>query len=186
LTYPGVGVLAECMNETQPFGPVLVRTAGPDDAGLLAELLKGLSAASSFHRFLAGLGVPNPALVGGVLRAEARRGAMLAVGRDAAGETAVGHACWSVSPDGVADVGVLVADVAQGRGIGTALFGRCLDAARGVGAHAVHLDVHPDNRRLVAALRRRFGGAALTWKHGQLSVDVPVRDALESDVVAAA
>jgi|tagenome__1003787_1003787.scaffolds.fasta_scaffold20434213_2 GNAT superfamily N-acetyltransferase len=174
------------MNETQPFGCVLLRTAGPDDARLLAQLLAGLSPGSAFHRFLAGLGVPDPALVRGLLRSEIRRGALLALGRDPAEEIALGHACWSVSPDGVADVGVLVADAAQGRGIGTALFRRGVDAARGAGAATVHLDVHPDNRRLVTALRRRFGGAAFTWEHGLLSVDVPVRAALKSGMVVAA
>lgn len=161
------------MNATQLCPPVLLRPGGPDDAALLTELLAGLSPASSFHRFLAGLGVPEPALVRGLLRAEPGRGALLAVVRGAGAESALGHACWSVTPNLAVDVGVLVADAAQGRGIGTALFGLAVDAARAVGAVTVHLDVHPDNRRLVAALRRRFG-AAFAWEHGLLSVDVPI------------
>jgi GNAT superfamily N-acetyltransferase len=83
------------------------------------------------------------------------------------------------------DVGVLVADAAQGHGIGTALFGLAVDAARAAGAAAVHLDVHPENRRLVAALRRRFGGAAFAWEQGLLSVDVPIAAATSRPVVAA-
>src|SRR3954462_8668330 len=106
------------MFATQPFTPVLLRAAGPDDTGLLAGLVAGLSPVSSFHRFMAGVGAPNPALVRGLLRVEPGRGALLALARG----TAVGHAAWSVTPDGVVDVGVLVADAAQGRGIGTALF----------------------------------------------------------------
>lgn len=174
------------MNETQPLPPVVLRPAGPDDAGLLTDLLTGLSPTSSFHRFMAGLGEPKPALVRGLLRAEPRRGALLAVTRGAAGESALGHASWSVTPDRVVDVGVLVADCAQGRGIGTALFGVAVDAARAVGADAVHLDVHPDNRRLVAGLRRRFGGAAFGWQQGLLLVDVPIAAAMpRTDLVAA-
>jgi GNAT superfamily N-acetyltransferase len=161
------------MSATQPLAPVLLRPAGPDDTVLLTELLAGLSPASSFHRFLAGLGAPKPAFVRGLLRAEPGHGALLAVARGAGRESALGHACWSVTPKRVVDVGVLVADAAQGRGIGTALFGLAVDAARAVGADAVHLDLHPDNRRLVAALRRRFG-AAFAWEHGLLSVDVPI------------
>jgi GNAT superfamily N-acetyltransferase len=165
---------------------ILLRPAGPEDARLLTELLEGLSPASSFHRFLAGLGVPKPPLVRELLRAEPRRGALLAVTRGAEGERALGHACWSVTPDGAVDVGVLVADAVQGHGVGTALFGLAVDAARAVGADAVHLDVHPDNRRLVTALRRRFGGAAFAWEQGLLSVDVPIGLALQSGVAAAA
>jgi GNAT superfamily N-acetyltransferase len=170
------------MSDTQPLPPVLLRPAGPDDDRLLAELLAGLSQASSFHRFMAAVGRPNPALVRGLLGAEPGRGALLAM----SGGTAVGHACWSMLPGRLVDVGVLVADAAQGRGIGTALFTAAVDAAGVAGADAVHLDVHPDNRRLVAALRRRFGGAAFSYEHGLLSVDVPVGAALEWDVVVAA
>src|SRR3954467_4777430 len=158
------------MFATQPSTPVLLRAAGPDDTGLLAGLLAHLAPASSFHRVLAGVVAPNPALVRGLLRVEPGRGALLAV----AGGTAQGHACWSVTPDGVVDVGVLVADAAQGRGIGTSLFLAAVDAARVAGADALHLDVHPDNRRLVAALRRRFGRGAFVWQHGLLSVDAPL------------
>jgi GNAT superfamily N-acetyltransferase len=159
------------MFATQPSTPVLLRAAGPDDTRLLAGLLAELSPASSFHRFLAGVGVPNPALVRGLLRVEPGRGALLAV----AGGTAQGHACWSVTPDRVADVGVLVADAAQDRGIGTALFLAAVDAARVAGADALHLDVHPENRRLVAALRRRLGKGAFAWGQGLLTVDVPLQ-----------
>jgi GNAT superfamily N-acetyltransferase len=179
-------VLAGFVNATQPLAAVLLRPAGPDDAALLTELLAGLSPASAFHRFLAGLGVPKPALARGLLRAEPGRGALLAVARGAAGENALGHACWSVTPNRAVDVGVLVADAAQGQGLGTALFGLAVDAGRAVGADAVHLDVHPDNRRLVAALRRRFGGAAFVLEHGLLSVDVPIEVVLRPGVAAAA
>jgi GNAT superfamily N-acetyltransferase len=158
------------MSETQPGLPVLLRPAGPDDGALLAELLAGLSPASSFHRFMAGVGPSNPALVRGLLRVEPSRGALLAV----AGRTALGHACWSVTTEGTVDVGVLVADRAQGRGIGTALFLASVDAARVAGAQAVHLDIHPDNRRLVAALRRRLGKEAFAFRNGLISVDMPV------------
>ena len=170
------------MSDTQPLPPVLLRAAGPGDAGLLADLLAALSPESSFHRFMAGVGAPNPALVRGLLRSEPGRGALLAL----VGGVPVGHACWSVSPRRQVDVGVLVTDAFQGRGIGTALFSAAVDAARAEGADAVHLDVHPDNRRLVAALRRRFGGNAFVWEHGLLSVDVPVTALPLAPVVAAA
>lgn len=187
MTHSDLRVLAECVNATQHTLPIVVRPAGAEDGVLLAELLGALSPVSSFHRFMAGLGTPGPAFVRGLLRAEDARGALLAVVGDGAGEAAIGHACWSVTPEGVADVGVLVADEAQGRGIGTALFLVAVEAARDAGADVLHLDVHPENRRLVAALRRRLDGAQVVWENGLLAVDVPVSTLpLRSAAVAAA
>ena len=165
------------MDATQPTPLVLLRPAGSGDAELLTDLLAGLSPTSAFHRFLGGVGTPDAALVRSLLRVEPGRGALLALAGGPEGGRAVGHACWSVTNDGVTDIGVVVADAAQGRGVGTALFLMAAGTARDAGAHVVHLDVHPENRRLVAGLRRRFGGAALAWEHGLLGVDIPV-DAL--------
>jgi GNAT superfamily N-acetyltransferase len=168
--------------ETQP----LIRPAGTGDERLLAALLAGLSPASAFHRFMAGLGGPKPALVRALLREGKDRGAWLAIERTAAGtERAVGHACWSVDPRGVADLGVVVADDAQGRGTGSALFGAAALAAAGAGAVGIHLDVHPENRKVVAILRARFGGFALTWDQGLLTVDVPLTAVVREPVAAA-
>jgi GNAT superfamily N-acetyltransferase len=165
------------VTRTQP----LLRHATPADAQLLAGLLAGLSPASAFHRFMAGLGGAKPALVRALLAGHERRGAWLAVERDASGtERAIGHACWSVDDAGVADLGVVVADAAQGRGIGRALFEAAGMSAAGAGATGVHLDVHPDNRRVVRILRTRLGPRALTWDAGLLTVDTPLADAVRA------
>jgi GNAT superfamily N-acetyltransferase len=165
------------VTRTQP----LLRPATAADEQLLAGLLAGLSPASAFHRFMAGLGGAKPALVRALLAAHERRGAWLAVERDAAGtERAVGHASWSVDEAGVADLGVVVADEAQGRGVGRALFEAAGLSAAGAGATAVHLDVHPDNRRVARILRARLGARALTWDQGLLTVDTPLADAVRT------
>jgi ribosomal protein S18 acetylase RimI-like enzyme len=160
----------------------VIRPAGPDDAALLADLLNGLSPGTAFYRFMGGLGGASPALVRALLRTGPRRGVLLAVeaseAREAgqSGERVVGHACWSVNDADSADLGVLVADEAQGRGIEGALFVAAAEAAAGVGARTVHLDVHPDNRRVVAILRHRLGPGALTWDQGLMTVDAPLAD----------
>ena len=41
------------------------------------------------------------------------------------------------------------------------------------------------NRRVVAILRRRFGGRALTWDQGLLTADVPLSAAVRAPVAAA-
>lgn len=165
------------MTRTQP----LLRPATAADEQLLAGLLTGLSPASAFHRFMAGLGGAKPALVRALLAGHERRGAWLAIERDAAGtERAVGHACWSVDDAGIADLGVVVADAAQGRGIGRALFEAAGLSAAAAGATAVHLDVHPDNRRVARILRARLGARALTWDQGLLTLDTPLEDAVRT------
>jgi ribosomal protein S18 acetylase RimI-like enzyme len=171
------------MTRTQPA----LRPATPADELLLTELLAGLSPASAFHRFMAGLGRPKPSLVRGLLRTDPRRGAVLALEHDADGtEHALGHACWSVDGNGVADLGVVVADRAQGLGLGRALFEAALRSAAEAGATAVHLDVHPDNRRVAGIVRGRLGARALAFDDGLLTLDAPLLDAVRTRPVALA
>ncbi len=170
---------------------LVFRPAGPEDEQLLTDLLAGLSPASAFHRFMAGLGRPKPSLVRALLRTDERRGAWLAVERDADGvERALGHAIWSLVPgDGrgdVADLGVVVADAAQGRGIGSALFEAAARSAADAGAVGVHLDVHPDNRRVARILRARLGSGALAWDQGLLTLDAPLLAAVRGPAAALA
>ena len=170
------------MTQTQ----LVLRPAALEDEHLLTDLLAGLSPASAFHRFMAGLGSPKPSLVRGLLRTGTDRGAWLAVERDAAGtERAVGHAIWSIVDGDVADLGVVVADEAQGRGIGSALFESAAHSAAGAGAVGVHLDVHPDNRRVARILRARLGAGALAWDQGLLTLDASLLDAVRGRVAAA-
>jgi GNAT superfamily N-acetyltransferase len=174
------------MNQTQPSPPVVLRPSGPDDEQLLADLLCGLSPTTSFHRFMAGLGCPSWGLVRRLLRTGADRGAILALRPQPGGARAVGHACWVVAPAAVVDIGVVVADAEQGRGIGSALFSAAARHAGRAGATSVHLDVHPDNRRVAASLRRRLGGSAFAWEQGLLTVDAPLADVLEHVVTGLA
>jgi GNAT superfamily N-acetyltransferase len=163
-----------------------LRPAGPRDEQLLTTLLAGLSAASAFHRFMAGLGAPKPALVRALLREDADRGAWLALERLPDGtDRAVGHACWSVDARGIADLGVVVADGAQGRGIGGALFEAAARSAAVAGALGVHLDVHAENRRVLAILRARFGPGVPRWDQGLITVDVPIGAVVRAPVAVA-
>src|SRR5919199_1589558 len=88
------------MRETQ----ARLRPAGPDDVRLLATLLAGLSPASAFHRFMAGLGGPKPGPLRGLLRAGGGRGAWLAVGRGAG----LGRALFEAAGTSAAGAGATV------------------------------------------------------------------------------
>lgn len=156
-------------------GSVLLRPAAEQDAPAFAEMLRLLSPASAFMRFLSGLGEPPAGLVRALLASGPHRGAVLAV---LAGGAVVGHACWSVRAGGVVDVGVVVLDGWQRRGLGRDLFEAALTRATTVGASTLHLDIHPENRRLVASLRRRLPTADRRYVDGLVSFDVPIEDVL--------
>ena len=157
--------------------PATVRDAGPADAAVLTDMLRLLSPASAFMRFLVGFGEPKPSLVRALLATGPRRGALLAV---LPGGTAVGHACWSVADDGgTVDVGVVVLDGWQRRGIGRALVEAAVTRAADAGGTSLHLDVHPENRALLATLRSRMPTAARRFADGLVTFDVPLADVLD-------
>lgn len=154
-------------------GPdVRLRAGGPEDAGGLATLLRSLSAESAFLRFMTGLGEPKPSLLRGLLHTGSRRGAVLAVvGLD----EVVGHACWFVDDAGVADVGVVVADAWQRRGIGRRLTQEVVGLSTAAGASSLHLDVHPLNRKVLTILSERTPAGSRRFDDGLVAFDVPLR-----------
>jgi GNAT superfamily N-acetyltransferase len=111
---------------------VRLRAARPDDREAVAELLRGLSAESSYRRFQTGIGpAPSAAMLDALLPDCLRGGAVLAY----VGRSLVGHGVWvRAGATPVAEIGVVVADGHQGRGIGTALARALFDdlAARGI------------------------------------------------------
>jgi RimJ/RimL family protein N-acetyltransferase len=56
--------------------------------------------------------------------------------------------------DGVAELGMMVADGHRGTGVGTSLLAACVDWARAQGAHKVALTVWPHNGPAIALYRR--------------------------------
>jgi L-amino acid N-acyltransferase YncA len=78
--------------------------------------------------------------------------------------------------DGVVEVGAMVADAWQGRGLGRALVDRGLAEAAAHGARSVRLVVHHENRTL---LRRLAAGATSVQREDyDVVVDRPLADLL--------
>jgi ribosomal protein S18 acetylase RimI-like enzyme len=67
----------------------------------------------------------------------------------------VGNASLSCAPYGVADLGMAVADGWRGRGVGAALLDHLVEAAPGLGAHKVALEVWPHNVAAIGLYRSR-------------------------------
>jgi GNAT superfamily N-acetyltransferase len=151
---------------------IQVRPAGTADADGLRELVTGLSPRSAFLRFCAGVGSPSGRMLAALLRRDDEHGAWVAT----ADGTTVGHLSWAVVADGVVEVGAMVTDAWQGRGLGRALADRGLTEAAARGATSVRLVVHHENRTL---LRRLADGAASVQREDyDVVIDRPLVDLL--------
>ncbi len=151
---------------------IQVRPAGAADTDGLRELVAGLSPRSAFLRFCAGVGTPSGRLLAALLRRDAEHGAWVAT----SGRAVVGHLSWAVVADGVVEVGAMVADPWQGRGLGRALVDHGLAEAAARGASHVRLVVHHENRTL---LRRLVAGATSVQREDyDVVIDRPLADLL--------
>jgi GNAT superfamily N-acetyltransferase len=150
---------------------VRLRRTCPEDAARLTAMLAGLSPMSSYLRFLSG-GRPSDRMIARLLRRDSTHGAWLAT----AGDLAVGHVMWALADDAV-EVGVVVADAWQRRGIGRWLIQSALAEAAVAGAVAVRLDVHAENGRVIGMLRRSMPYAKVTREAEMLTYLAPMTSA---------
>jgi ribosomal protein S18 acetylase RimI-like enzyme len=156
----------------RPRVGVTLRRTRETDAAALTRLLSGLSVQSRYLRFFGGLGHPSPRLVARLLCRDATHGAWLAE----IGAIAVGHVMWALDAQ-TAELGVVVADAWQRRGIGRRLMQSARAEAAAAGATAVQLDVLVDNRPMVRLLRREMPAAHVTRDDGQLTFRAPITSA---------
>jgi GNAT superfamily N-acetyltransferase len=142
----------------------LLTPTASDTEAVLAMLVR-CSRASLFHRFH-GL-TDGVAYFEALLRDRPLDQTLLAWW----GSACVGVADLAVSATGTLDLGVLVEDAWQRRGIGTRLAATLLDNARANGATTAHADVLGDNRFILQALRR-IGPLTVSIDSGILSIDI--------------
>ena len=146
-----------------------VRPAEPTDAPALHDLVAGLSLESAHRRFFVGVGPPSARMVTALLRRDATHGAWVC----ADGDRVVGHAMWGVD-EGAAELGVVVADAWQRRGIGRSLTAAAAAEARSRGLVEVRLHVSAENRGL--ARRLSDGATTSVLADGTVTVTRPLAD----------
>ncbi len=162
---------------------VRIRTAVAADCEAIGSFVTGLSLRTRFLRFFAPVSPPSASLLRG-LCGTAGSDVLLATDDDAI----VGHAMAvdSVGPDGgrVADIGLVVADCWQNRGVGSAMLRGLADRAAGRGVGTLVMDVLPENRRMLDMISRHWAGASYEFRPDAVSVRVQLPGAPSRGVAA--
>jgi GNAT superfamily N-acetyltransferase len=156
---------------------VQYRSAAAADREAIRWFVAGLSLRTRFLRFF----TPASPLSSAVLRAMC--------GADGTTDTLVathdgviiGHAMAadSVSPDGcrATDIGVVIADHWQSRGIGSVIMGRLVARAAARGVSILVMDVLPENRPMLTMISRRWADAQYEFGADSVTVRVHLSDA---------
>lgn len=147
------------------------------DREAIESFVTGLSVRSRFLRFFSPVALPTSALLRGMCGVGPGTDALVAT----ADGVIVGHAMASdvTGPDGrpAADIGLVVADAWQGRGLGSQLLSRVIARAAARGVSGLVMEVLSENRRMLAMIARRFAGAGYEFGGGSVTVRVSLPDA---------
>jgi len=137
---------------------VAIRQAQPQDIPALGDFFAGLSAHTRYLRFF-GPVVPGTALLRTLSGCPGNVDALVAV----RGGVIVGHAMAvdQAEPQGirVTDIGVVVNDAWQGRGIGSALMRALITGARARGVTTLEMDVLNGNRQVLGMITGHWPAA---------------------------
>jgi ribosomal protein S18 acetylase RimI-like enzyme len=162
-----------------------IRPARPSDCDAIRDFLAGLSLRTRYLRFFAGVVPATPAmlrrLTGGPPPAAApgaRDGehvdALLATEDD----VIIGHAMATDArePSGarVTEIGVVVADARQRRGVGSALTRALASRAQARGAIAILMDVLAENRDMLTMIMNHFPAADHQRSGPYVSIHIPL------------
>jgi GNAT superfamily N-acetyltransferase len=141
-----------------PAGRILIRQAGGGDLGGLRDFLSGLSLRTRYLRFFAG--APASAAMLRVLAGQRPDADALVATRNG---VIIGHAMavdTAGSPGATAtEIGVVVADAWQGRGVGSGLIRALASRARARGATTLVMEVMAENQRVLAMIAGRWPDA---------------------------
>ena len=168
---------------TQPAA--VIRPAGPLDMAALGDFFAGLSVKTRYLRFFAPVR-PTPALLRMLSGGGTHVDAVVAV----RGGVIIGHAMAADQPatEGprrpgaardplgptVTDIGVVVADAWQGRGVGSALVRALVARAQARGVTSMTMEVLHANHRVLAMIGRRWPAAETGRFRESARIDIPL------------
>jgi GNAT superfamily N-acetyltransferase len=148
---------------------VWLRAAAAGDHGPVGAFLRGLSLDSAYRRFFTGVGSVPDSLVRRLLATGGARTVVLAL----AGGEVVGLADTTICGDAV-ELGLVVADRWQRRGLGWPLADAALAPALARGVPILRAHTLADNARVARMLRRRWPGARGRLDDGTLVWELPL------------
>jgi GNAT superfamily N-acetyltransferase len=155
---------------------IQVRAASAADCEAIKSFVAGLSPHARFLRFFTPAATPTPSVLRGLCGAGRTTDVLLAT----AGGAVIGHAMAADAdgPDGrrVTDIGLMVADRWQHRGVGSDLLRRIVARAADRGVSGLELEVLPENRPMLAMIHHRWAGAGYEFGGGAVTVRVPLPD----------
>lgn len=136
--------------------PYLIRPIGPDDAARERDFICGLSEESRYQRLMYTVREPSPALIDQMVSVDFRRSmAFVAVVIEGRSERMIGAARYASSADDSGcEFAIVVADLWQSKGVGSALARRLIDYARGQGILRLHASILATNSRMVTFAHR--------------------------------
>ena len=153
-----------------------IRAAVPDDCEGIKSFVDGLSLRARFLRFFTPASPPSSAVLHRMCGAAPTSDVLVAT----QGGEIVAHAMAVdvTGPDGSAttDLGLVVADRWQNRGVGSEMFRRLAERACARGVRAAVMDVIPENHQMLANIDRHWGHAGYEFSGGSVIVRVPLAD----------
>jgi GNAT superfamily N-acetyltransferase len=163
------------MISTDDHQPLLARRVLPGDLQAVSHLLQGLSDRTRRLRYH----IPPPATAENVRR-EAQRIVgghtrdhltLIASAEDHA-IVAVAELVRDAQQPATGEIALIVRDDLQGRGIGTALLRRIANIAPAIGIATLHAHLLPENRVMLAVIRKLGRPSTMRTYPGELEVSV--------------
>ena len=166
------------MSRTQAEAGFRVAPASAADAGRISDFIAGLSVRTQFLRFFAAVTRPSSGLLRALTGARGRADVLIATD---GGGTVIGHAMAAdrTAADGrhIADLGLVVADGWQGRGVGSALLTQLAQRAAGRGTDELVMDVLRSNTRMLAIAGGRWPDARREYNGDSVTIRAPLHRA---------
>src|SRR5579859_3851139 len=166
---------AGSVNRTQASrGGAEIRQACAADHDGIRDFLGGLSLQARYLRFFTGASPTRPAMLRVLTGGSERIDIVVAVD----GGAIIGHgmACDLAGPGDAraTEIGVVVADARQGRGVGSALVRTLLARALARGVTAVTMEVLAENRQVVAMIAGHWPAARRDQSGGGVAFSIPL------------
>jgi GNAT superfamily N-acetyltransferase len=156
-----------------------IRPSREADLAALSDFFAGLSERTRYLRFF-GPVTPGPALLRSLAGCADAADAVIAV----RGTVIVGHAMAvdRIDPPGtrITDIGVVVADDWQGRGLGSALMRAVLTGARARGVTLLEMDVLGHNRQVLHMITSHWPAARIEQSRDCVSIRIRLPGASNS------